>query len=216
MEQAETSRVLINGAITRITDLAGDTSILTLLSTMCAGGKGDPAACATGKKLVAGTLQTPVNPFSTVEATVIQPASAATAQYAALALTMVDGATVAVLRDYFQNALQLNGAAAFTTTIELITYTKVEGVTLGNDTEESNEFEFPVTFTYGSLVDNLAEDPQSAVGYCLVAETLPTTAQTCTYGQDAPAIVGAIPGVPACPKAGDASIISTIDAGGGD
>ncbi len=200
--QVETSHVIIHGAQTRITDLAGNPSILALLSNMCAGGSGDPAACATGKAVVAGVIPTPVNPFSTVETTQVPPGTGTQPGYGALALTIVDPATVEVLRAYFANAVTMSGAAALSTSIQLITYTKALGTTLGGDSEETNEFEFPVTITYGQLVSNLKPDTMSAVGYCLdTSVKVPTTQQACVYGQDQPAIVGAFPGIPNCTSA---------------
>lgn len=210
--QAETSRVIITGAITRITDLKGGT-VLDLLSDMCGQGHLDQAACTTGKSLQNGTLQTPQNPFSTFEAGAVEPASGVTASYAAMGVTLVDGATVATLRDYFQNSVVANGSAAFSTQIQLITYTKLEGKTLGGDAVESNEFVFPVNFSYGGLVGNpVVPLSNSALGACLEHATIPTTGQTCTYGQDVPVLIPAfvvnLPGgpqeLPSCSGSGDA------------
>jgi hypothetical protein len=218
-DRAETSRIIVNGAITRITDLAGG-DVLAMLNGMCnpASGAKDDAACATGASVVNGTLATPVNPFSTAEASAVDPGTGTTASFATMSVTMVDSATVAILRAYFTNALNMNGAAAFSTSIQLLTYTKIEGTTQGNDPQESNELEFPVTFSYGNLVANLATESGSAVGYCLdTAISVPTTAQTCVYGQDIPVIVGALsdPIIPDCPKPDGGTILS-FDAGGGD
>lgn len=204
---AETSRVFINGAITRITDLDGNTSLLPMLERMYQAG--DLAAQATGRAIQAGTLAAPINPFSTVEATSIQPGTGTSPSYAVMSLTMVDSATMNILRYYFTQALQLNGGAAFSTSIQLLTYSKVEGTTQGGDPVESNEYEFAVTFTYGGLVSNLATDPTSALGYCLYPETVPSTAQACVPGQDAPIIVGAMNGVPMCIVSADAGIVDS-------
>jgi hypothetical protein len=212
--QAETSRVIINGAITRITDLNGNTSLVPMFSAMCK--TGDQAACTVGKALntaestgkMVGTISAPTNPFSTVETTAIEPASSATASYATLALTIVDTTTMSIMRQYFEAAVTADTAGtpavstAFTNSIQLLTYTQVVGSDLGNDTLESNEFEFAVTFTYGALVSNLFTDSNVAGGYCIdTAITVPMTAQVCVAGQDAPAIVsgGSIPNVPNCP-----------------
>jgi hypothetical protein len=206
--QAETSRVIINGAITRITDLNGNTSLVPMFSALCK--KGDAAACTVGKALNAGTIGAPTNPFSTVETTAIEPASSATASYATLALTIVDATTMSILREYFEAAVTADTvgtppvSTAFTNSVQLLTYTQVIGSDLGNDTLESNEFEFAVTFTYGALVSNLATDVNVAGGYCIdAAIVVPMTAQVCVSGQDAPSIVGggSIPNVPTCPVA---------------
>jgi hypothetical protein len=209
MEQAETSRVFVYGAITRITDLAGD-DLQALFLGMGMGG--DTAAQSTYNAVWGPnpTITPPINPFSTVEASAIDPATGATATYAVLGLTMVDGQTVAIIRNYFETLIT-NGdlATALGNSIQLLTYTKIEGTTEGGDSEESNDFEFPVTFSYGGLVSNLISDPASVDGFCLdVAITLPSTAQTCVYGQDIPVIVGSLNGVPDC-------VIAVADAGGG-
>jgi hypothetical protein len=217
--QAETSRIIINGAITRITDLAGG-DVVSMLQGMCspASGAKDLAACATGQQL-GKTVTVPINPFSTVEAGAIEPGTGTTASYGTVQVTIVDNATVSLLRTYFTNAIMMNGASAFQTEIQLLTYTKVEGSTLGTDPQESNEFEFPVTFGYGNLVANLAPEPSNVYGYCLdTAVAVPTTAQTCVYGQDVSVIVGDLsdPNISACPSAGDAGVIISVDSGLGD
>jgi hypothetical protein len=219
-DQAETSRIIINGAITRITDLAGG-NVISLLQGMCSGaatGTKDDAACTTGQQL-GKTLAAPINPFSTVEAGAIEPGTGTTASYGTIQVTIVDSGTIDLLRAYFVNSIALNGAAAFQTSIQLLTYTKVEGSTLGGDPQESNEFEFPVTLTYGGLVQNLVSDPLSAAGVCLDTEvTVPTTAQTCVLGQDVGVIVGAVsdPAIADCPLPADGGVVTVDAAGLGD
>jgi hypothetical protein len=187
--QAETSRVFINGAITRITDLAGDTSLIQMFSDMCT--NGDKAACATGKALEKTPSLQPINPFSTVESTSIDPASGSTATYSTLALTMIDGATINVMKMYFENVYAISPATAFSSSVQLITYTKAEGKTQGGDTVESNEFEFPVTFVYGGLVSNLSNVDGT---YCvLLSSTMSSMAMTCISGQDSAVELGAFP-----------------------
>jgi hypothetical protein len=194
--QAETSRVLITGAITRITDLAGNTSLAATFGTM--GEAGDEAAkemyfaLAQDAGSSGGTTLLPrVNPFSTAEATAIEPGTGTTASYGALALTMVDEATVEAVRAYFTLALTKNilpsgRSAAYTTQIQLLTYTRVEGKTLGGDTVESNEFEFPVTLVFGGLVNNLEvlQAPYKGCGTGDLCLLLPATGSVCVLGQD--------------------------------
>ncbi len=208
--QAETSRVFVNGAITRITDLAGDTSLIEMFSNMCK--NNDKAACATGRALENTPSLQPINPFSTVESTSIDPASGATATYSDLALTMIDGATINVMKMYFENVYAISPATAFSSSIQLITYTKVEGKTQGGDTVESNEFEFPVTFVYGGLITNLINVSGT---YCIsVSSTMSTTQMTCTYGQDSAVELGAFPDPNAMPPVGTCGTsISVGDAG---
>ena len=190
--QAETSRVFIHGAITRYTDLTGGT-ILDLLSNMCGQGSGDAAACATGKA-IGGTLAAPHNPFSTFEASSVEPANGPTPSYSVMGVTMIDGATVDILRSYFEASIAVNGAAAYSTQIQLISYTKVEGITQGGDSIESNEFVFPITFSYGALIANpLVPDPAVPnVFACLAPVAVPLVQQTCVYGEDGAAIVGQV------------------------
>jgi len=222
--QAETSRVIINGAITRITDLSGNTSLVPLFAQMyAASGKTDLAARAVGSALQSGSLAPPVNPFSTVEASSIEASTGTTASFGVLAATIVDSATVAILSAYFESALTLNppagGPSPFGQSIELLTYTKVEGRTLGGDPVESNEFEFPVRFTFGGLISNLEtdpNDPKSSTGFCVNTKAqVPTSLQSCVEGQDIPIIVGPqqIPGVPACPNLGDGGIADASTGG---
>jgi hypothetical protein len=216
-EQAETSTVIISGAITRITDLDGNTSLVPLLAARSK--QGDNAAKLTGEALQNGTITAPINPFSTVEEVTIAPASGATASYGVLALTMVDGATIAVLREYFTNALTMNAMndmPGLPEPIQLLTYTKVEGKTIGGDSVESNTFEFAVTFTYGGLVSNLASDSASPSGFCVdTTIKVPTSAQTCLPGQDVPIIVGGVPGLPTCLLGADGGAASDTDASAG-
>jgi hypothetical protein len=212
-QQAASARVTLQGAVTRITDLQGNTSLLPLLAGMCQSGAGDDAACTTGKALQAGTLATPVNPFATAETAPLPLPSGSTPSYTAIGVTIVDGATIDVLRSYFRNALETNGAGALQTSIQLLTYTKVQGTTLGGSAVESGEFEFPVTFTYGGLVSNLEADLTSPVGYCLASFVVPSAPQTCVAGQDIPAIVSALAGVSACTPSADAG--ADTDAGAG-
>ncbi|MGO8998350.1 MAG: hypothetical protein ACLQVI_33950 [Polyangiaceae bacterium] len=88
-------------------------------------------------------------------------------------------------------------------------------MTLGGEAVESNEFEFPVTFTFGQLVANGWEtDPLSQIGFCL-APAKPV--DTCIAGQDGLATASSVVGVPTCSGLGDAStIIATPDAGNGE
>ena len=90
----------------------------------------------------------------------------------------------------------------------------MEGITLGGEPVESNEYEFPVNITYGQLVANgFAAEPTSPVGVCLLpAKPLPA----CVDGQDVSATTSAAVGVPDCAGAVvDAAIVAVPDSGGG-
>jgi len=211
--QTETSRIIVTGAITRITDLDGN-NIPNMLQAMCSGG--DKAACKAGQDASPLFSQgLPPNPFSTEEAEAIEPGDGTTASYLAMPITIVDGTTVSIILDYFEQKEAILPGSAIGSSIELLTYTKAEGHTLGGDAEESNEFEFPVTLCYGCLITNLLTDTASAVGHCLApggsagASTLP-----CTPGQDVPVTVaqGTIPGIANCP--GDGGIAADAGDGG--
>jgi hypothetical protein len=216
-EQAETNRAIPTRATTKVTDLAGGT-VVSLLQSMCSGaatGAHDEAACATGQQL-GHALAVPTDPFSTVEGAPSnadasigdgEPGTGTSVEsegaYQTLSLTLLDADTIALLRAYFMNAVALNGASAFQTKIQLLTYTVLQGSTLGGPQVTSNEFAFPVTVTFGSLVSNLKPDPLAAAGVCLDTSNVPTTAQTCVDGQDAPAAAASLmdPAVPDCPVA---------------
>ena len=179
----EASLVIITGAITRITDAAGD-DLITMLANMYA--EGDRAAQATGRALESGELPEPTNPFSTAETTSIEHPGTSTPSYAIIPVTIIDGDTMAALRFYFNAALSEGSQQqAVHKQIELLTYTKVIGTTLGGDYVESSEFEFGVSIGVGELVSNLQN--YGATGVCLSTLAAPYVVTTCVPGQDAPA-----------------------------
>jgi hypothetical protein len=230
--QPETSRVFITGAITRVEDLTGNTSLVTLFGNMCMAG--DQAACDTvcalEPSIIAGdrgcpadakaALTTPTNPFSTAETGTIEAANGTTPEYTAMGMTFVDGATVSAIRFYFEDILSkgTDPSLVFSTSIELRTFTKAEGTTEGGDPEESNEFQFPVTFTFGTLATNLefSDSPDYPAGACVGAVS--SAAQgTCVAGQDAVSAIGVIrglPGYPDIPLCNGVSGSTVVDAGG--
>jgi hypothetical protein len=211
MEQTETSRIIITGAITRLTDLNGN-NLPQMLSAMCA--NHDAAACAAGHdalKLFNAGL--PPNPFSTEETGAIEPGDGTTASYLAMPITIVDGTTIAILQDYFEQEEALMPGSAIGNSIELLTFTKAEGYTLGGDAEESNEFEFPVLLCYGCLLTNLVTDTASPVGHCIQSPGASAATLPCVPGQDVAITVsqGTIPGIANCP--GDGGVSIAADAG---
>jgi hypothetical protein len=108
----------------------------------------------------------------------------------------------------------MNGPAAFTTSIQLLTYTTLQGTATGGAAVKSNEYEFAVSFTFGGLVNNLKTDTSTAFGHCLDTSMLPTPdSQTCVEGQDVDVASAALLDIPDCPEAKDAGV---VDAGMGD
>ena len=215
LEQTETSRIIVTGAISRITDLNGN-NLPTMLSNMCQ--SGDKAACAAGKNATPIFNQGgPPNPFSTEETTAIEPSDGTTASYSPISITIVDGATIGIVKDYFeaQNALLPGSALGSTNTIELLTYTKAEGHTLGGDAEESNEFEFPVTLCFGCLASNVVADSASTIGFCLACPTATGVGTgTCIAGQDVPSFINSVPGITLSSCGCEGGVVTTVDAGG--
>ncbi len=203
--------LLVRGAATHITDLAGNASLVAILSAMCA--EGDEAACATGRMLCSRPSEScpgsssPADVFSTVESGEV-PIAGASPSYSAIAVTIVDANTMTIMRKYFDNLLIISAAAAFGTTIQLVTYTQVLATSPDGSTVSSNMFEFPVTFGYGGLVSNLSTD---ASGYC-ISQSSATTITTCIAGQDTPEDVTSLTGVPAC-TSGDAGVLPAADGG---
>jgi hypothetical protein len=206
---ADTSRVIVQGATTTITDLDGDMSVEEMFATMCE--EGDQAACAAGKALTAGQLSTPINPFETIETIAVDAPDGSIPSYAAFPVTIIDGVTIEALRYYFEAALKSDGAAALSSSVELVTRTELNGMTLGGASVESNDFEFAVVFTYGQLASNLEV---SGSRYCLESEPS-SAASTCVPGQDAKSVLASAAGVPACATSrGDGGVDASSKDGG--
>jgi hypothetical protein len=189
---SEVSRLTITSAETRITTVDGG-DIVSLLASMCSAN--DLAACATGQQHLAA----PTNPFSTVESVNVADESTVRPSYSVMALTLIDSATMTLVRAYFENELQLNSQSAFTKSITLQTSTVVSGMTLGGIAVQSPEFAFPVTFGFGNLASNLKSDPSSVLGYCVDTAALSAGHATCVPGQDVASDATSGVELPACP-----------------
>jgi hypothetical protein len=196
------SRAFVDGASTNITDLAGG-NIVALISAMCA--KKDAAACATKDALTAHPARVPPGSFSSIESGAAEPGSSRFPSYGTISVTLIDAATFDVVRTYFENALKMNGSAAFTTSIQLLTYTTLQGTATGGTAVKSNQYEFAVSFTFGGLLNNLKTDPSAAFGHCLDTSMLPMPgSQTCVEGQDVAVAAAAVLDIPDCPEPKDA------------
>jgi len=208
--QAINARVTIQGGTTRITDLQGN-GLLTMLEVMFE--SGDRAAQATGEALESGALTMPESPFTSVETATLNAPSDGTVSYGVTVVTLVDSDTLAVLRYYFQEVVKLYGVgAALGTTLQLLTYTSVDGVTGAgaNEQVESNTYLFAVTFGYGILVSNLAAT--SSMGPCVTQSTT-ASPMTCAGGQDISSYLSSTDDFPACPSmTGDAGADAHLDA----
>lgn len=89
-----------------------------------------------------------LNTFTRLSSATIYPASGTTPGYAPISVTTVDPVTAA-------NATANLAAGA---TVRLVTYAKFFGQTLGGDSVESDDFEFPVDLCIGCLVTFSASD----------------------------------------------------------
>ena len=99
----------------------------------------------------------------------VEPASGSAASYAYFGVTLVDSDTVALLR----KALTLRGPSK-----RVVAYFKVFGQTLGGESVESSEYQFPIDTCLGCLVAFTGQ-PCGGGG---AAST--TQAVACTAGQD--------------------------------
>jgi hypothetical protein len=187
--------IQVTSTLTNVLDMNGG-DIASLLATMCAAS--DAAACATAQQL-GKQLATPTTPFTTAASALVPASTREGGGYAPIAVTLVDAATVSVLRAYFENALMISGAKALETEIQLIPTIQLSGTTASGVSVVSQAYELPVTFTYGGLVSNLQTDPEVAAGYCLDTMDQPTGRQVCVPGQEVSSSVPSVAGVPACP-----------------
>ena len=167
----ETSYVNIQGAVVRITDIAGNQ----------------------------------IRTYTELLGATIPPSVGTTPGYAPMPVTVVDG----VATDMFLATVEAGNG------VRLISYTRFFGKTLGGQSVESNEFEFPVDLVYGDLVSfpvgvtNKAFSPQPN---CVngASATTTSTSVPCILGQDDVIPCTACVGAPVC---GSIGVTSIFDAG---
>ncbi len=142
----------------------------------------------------------------------IPPAQGNTPSYAAIAMTILDQATVELP--------SVLGAVMQGGTRRLLTYTKFFGQTLGGDSVETGEFEFPVDVCFGCLISFSAADmdPALPTPNCVNAGSTSTATASlpvpCVPGQDDVIDCSECVGVfPAC--SGVVAPSAIPDAGGG-
>ena len=176
--QTETSYVVIQGAVVRITDSQG------------------------------GAL----NQYTQLASVTVPPAQGTTPSYAPIGMTILNQQTIEdprVLAPVEQGG-----------TRRLITYTRFFGQTLGGESVETGEYEFPVDVCFGCLVSFAAADidPALPTPNCAAAAGASTTTSStlpvpCIVGEDAPIDCSQCLAFSVCSGAVPAS--SLIDAGGG-
>jgi hypothetical protein len=122
----------------------------------------------------------PLDSFTTLVGTTINPSVGTSPSYSPVGATIVDGTALADPR--------VSGPVSAGGSVTVVTYTRFFGHTLGGQSVESNEFEFPVTVCYGCLVSFPADEQSGAAPSpnCGSAVSGSTTATTvpCVPGQD--------------------------------
>ena len=153
-----------------------------------------------------------LNTYTRLAAATIPPAVGSTPSYAAIGLIVVDPATAAAF-----------GPTASGEAVRFVTYVRFFGKTLGGESLESDEFEFPVDVCQGCLIsfadtNAIADCPplDTPAFSSTTTETLPVP---CIRGQDDPISCSQCLDFPAChcgsncAGAVDAGSSSTVDAG---
>jgi hypothetical protein len=147
-------------------------------------------------------------------ATTIPPSSGTTPGYASLGVTIIDSGTALALANTIAS-MNRNES------LQVVSYVRFFGNTLGGDSVETNEFGFPVNVCIGCLVNFPAAEDAPGNGLpqpnCLAAGAASTGAsasEPCVVGQDLPVDCSLCALNPVCK--GQASVTTPItDAGGG-
>ncbi len=121
---------------------------------------------------------TPLDNFTTLAGTTINPSVGTSPSYAPVGVTIVD--SKALSSPLVTTPIAIGGS------VTVVTFTRFFGHTLGGQSVESNEFEFPVTVCYGCLVSFPAdeESPAAPAPNCLSSATGTVTTVPCQAGQD--------------------------------
>jgi hypothetical protein len=118
--------------------------------------------------------------FTTTTSATISPASGNTPGYAAVIVRIVDPETIQTAPETVKI---LTGESGFA---RLITTVRFFGHTLGGQSLESNEFEFPIDVCNGCLI-NYSNNPNYPIPNCVANPSVTSMAQTqipCFPGQD--------------------------------
>jgi hypothetical protein len=138
----------------------------------------------------------------------IPPSSGTTPGYSATSLEIIDEATVAKLG-------VTPGAV-----VPVVTFARFFGETLGGDSVESDNFEFPVDICYACLIGYSSQDinPGFAVPNCVgnsSGSAPATTSLPCVLGQDFGIDCADCQQFAACRLNNDKRVVGIVDAGGG-
>jgi hypothetical protein len=156
-----------------------------------------------------------LNTYTANAAATIPPSSGTTPGYASLGVTIIDSGTAIALANTI-GSMNRNEA------LQVVSYVRFFGNTLGGDSVESNEFGFPVNVCIGCLVTfPAAEDDMTTPGLpqpnCALAGASASGAsasQPCVVGQDLPVDCSVCALNPVCNPRGTA-VTPIVDAGGG-
>jgi hypothetical protein len=121
--------------------------------------------------------------FTTTTSASISPASGNTPGYAAVIVPIVDPETIQSAPETVNILNALLGQSGFA---RLITYVRFFGHSLGGQSLESNEFEFPVDVCNGCLI-NYSNNPNYPIPNCVGNASVTSTSQAqipCFPGQD--------------------------------
>jgi hypothetical protein len=154
-----------------------------------------------------------LNTFTRLAAATVYPSSGSVPGYSPITVTTIDSTTIMNNANLLANTA--NGGHT-----RLVTYVKFFGQTLGGNSIESEEFEFPVDVCLGCLVQftGADDDPnfaqpncERAAGNTATSSSLPSP---CVQGQDFGVDCSLCLALPVCQGALAGQVI-TPDAGGG-
>jgi hypothetical protein len=124
---------------------------------------------------------TQLNTFTRLAAATVYPASGSVPGYAPITVTTIDQNTILSDAALLANVMALGRT-------RLVTYVKFFGQTLGGNSIESDEFEFPVDVCYGCLVTFSVQEinPSAPQPNCINAgaQSGSSLPQPCVQGQD--------------------------------
>jgi hypothetical protein len=160
-----------------------------------------------------------LNTYTANAATTIPPSSGTTPGYASLGVTIIDSGTAVSLA---KTIASMNPNEA----LQVVSYVRFFGNTLGGDSVESNEFGFPVNICLGCLItfpsaeDFVPETPTVGIPQpnCLnsaAASNGASASEPCALGQDLPVDCSTCLRNPVCNPQPTAGTTPIVDAGGG-
>ena len=146
-----------------------------------------------------------LNTFTRLSSATVYPSQGTVPGYAPITVTTIDQNTI------LSNAALVSNVMNKGTT-RLVTYVKFFGQTLGGNSIESDEFEFPVDVCYGCLVGFSALDinPNAPQPNCINAAAQAASAlpQPCVLGQDFTVDCAQCQGVAVCQGAAAGLVVT--------